>query len=329
MTEPENNKLRVVLLADAGKENARLREVLERHYDVVTRDGYIDDSDRETLGAGNADVCLVELDSRMQQHLDMLARLVEQSQVPILFNVTHEDFGPQSEQALVAKLAHLATEAGDRNPVARPRPSLRVVDTTPVSDIAGGIWALGASLGGPRALKHFFQTLPADCAGNMLVMQHIPAGHEALFARQLAAVARRDVRVASDGMDIRRCPVTVVPVGYRFDIDSQGIVELEPRPQVAGSYQPSINEVFSVVARRYGKDAGGIIFSGMGEDGVEGMREIQEAGGMAWAQEAGSCAVSTMPDAARKAGTISFSGTPAQLAARLVELDREKRSAAT
>ena len=93
-------------------------------------------------------------------------------------------------------------------------------------------------------------------------------------------------------------------------------------------YRLSIDAVLMNVARRYGKRSGAIIFSGMGNDGTEGVRAMAAQGAEVWAQDAASCLVSSMPDQVRQTGLVSFSGTPEALAQRLSQLHPAQPAAA-
>jgi len=106
-----------------------------------------------------------------------------------------------------------------------------------------------------------------------------------------------------------------LPVGRAVGFDGDGRVRLR---RLEGSlYDPSIDRTLEAVAERWGPRAGAILFSGMGDDGLAGCRELVRRGGTVWAQEPESCVVSSMADQARARGYVSYSGTPEQLADRM------------
>jgi chemosensory pili system protein ChpB (putative protein-glutamate methylesterase) len=190
-----------------------------------------------------------------------------------------------------------------------------------VSDGQAGarqVWVLGASIGGPQAVKQFISALPADLPVALVLAQHIGSGFVELLAAQLRRVTELEVSAAEDGQTLRHGQLVVAPVEHRMVIVEGGRVELQPISE-RSVYSPSIDRVMADVAARYGANSGAIVFSGMGNDGVQGSQAIVERGGIVWAQNAASCVISSMADSVRAAGLASHSGTPDELAASLVE----------
>lgn len=184
------------------------------------------------------------------------------------------------------------------------------------------VWVLGASIGGPQAVKEFVARLPADTPAAFVVAQHIGSGFVELLASQLDRVTPLEVRAAESGMTL--CPgrIVVAPVEQRLTF-ADGVISLQPNRRKS-VYSPSIDDVMTEVAAAFGGRANAVVFSGMGSDGVEGARAIAAAGGTIWGQESSTCVISSMADSARAAGVVSESGSPAQLAQRLLEtLNRE------
>jgi chemosensory pili system protein ChpB (putative protein-glutamate methylesterase) len=139
-----------------------------------------------------------------------------------------------------------------------------------------------------------------------------------LLAEQLDRVTSFKVMPTRVGHVLRHGEVMVVPVQERLLINPIGAVELHPlRTETA--YSPSINSVLQDMAERYRNNCNCIIFSGMCDDGVTGAEILGRDGGEVWTQEPGSCVISAMPDNVRQAGYSSFSGTPRQLAHKLIQ----------
>ena len=180
------------------------------------------------------------------------------------------------------------------------------------------VWVLGASIGGPQAVKAFLGRLPEDLPVCFILAQHIGVGFVNLLAEQLSRVTALRVTAPEDDMVLEKGHVVVAPVEKRMNFSERGVISMEKITQ-RSIYSPSIDDVMTVVARHYGVDANAIIFSGMGNDGTAGCHLIAQKGGMVWAQEAGSCVISSMADSARSAGVVSRSGTPEELADNLVE----------
>ncbi|MEO6696818.1 MAG: chemotaxis protein CheB [Gammaproteobacteria bacterium] len=181
------------------------------------------------------------------------------------------------------------------------------------------VWVLGASIGGPQAVKSFLNAIPIDLPVAFILAQHIGTGFATLLAQQLDSTAAFQVIPAQPGHSLRHHQVVLAPVEQDMVISAEGQLELKPITPDDRLYRPSIDTIMTEVAQRFGCHAGAIIFSGMGKDGLRGAQSIVEHGGVVWGQDAESCLISSMPDHARNAGLVSFSGTPEALAKRLVE----------
>lgn len=353
MPETRAAALRVVVIAETEGQRRRLRSLLESNSLEVVADLGLGDCRSVNLDPREADVLLINLDDTMDDDLASLENLIEHSPLPILFNEDASAVSGSGTRTIITKLRELARASG---PGARPapippRPVLRVVSVAPEIEREGlamvgqesrrrsrgtgrdvglqpapspereparRVWVLGASLGGPPALKRFFGVLPAGLPVCFLLAQHIGGGFVNLFADQLDRGSAVNVALASDGRLVSHGDALLIPVGERFNIDTEGRVTLLPEKR-RRLYHPSIDDVLQTVADRYGSAAGAIIFSGMGADGARGCVDLAEVGGTVWAQGAESCIISSMPDAARRSGAVSFSGTPEVLAQRLIE----------
>lgn len=184
---------------------------------------------------------------------------------------------------------------------------------------ADRVWVLGASIGGPQAVKEFLSNLPPDLPIAFVLTQHIGAGFVPLLAEQLDRVCSLEVSSPQDGVMLQNGQLVVSPVKQLLSFDTEGRIKLKPVVQKT-TYTPSIDKVLIEVARRYGKKAGAIIFSGMGNDGIKGIQAIAHNGGTVWAQDAESCVVSSMADHARSTGLVGFSADPTGLSRKLVQL---------
>ncbi len=180
------------------------------------------------------------------------------------------------------------------------------------------IWVLGASIGGPQAVKQFLARLPKDLPVCFILAQHIGVGFVNLLAEQLSRITSLRVTAPEEGMVLEKGHLVVAPVDKRINFSERGVISMEDIKQ-RSIYSPSIDDVMTVVAKHYGADANAIIFSGMGNDGTAGCHLIAQKGGMIWAQEPKSCVISSMADSVRYANIVSLSGTPEELADNLVE----------
>jgi two-component system chemotaxis response regulator CheB/chemosensory pili system protein ChpB (putative protein-glutamate methylesterase) len=187
------------------------------------------------------------------------------------------------------------------------------------------VWVLGASIGGPEAVREFLGELPRDYPALFLLAQHMGAEFVDLMAQQLAKATSLTVRTPTHGERVGHGEVIIVPTTHRLQVDPEGFVVLE-RASSDGAYSPSIDRVMRDVADRYGANAGAIIFSGMTTDAVDGAKYLAGKGGTVYAQHPDSCVVSSMVDGAIEAGVVKVLGTPIELAdVLLAEHTKNKR----
>ncbi len=180
------------------------------------------------------------------------------------------------------------------------------------------VWVLGASIGGPEAVKEFVSGLPHGLPMAFVLVQHIGSNFVPVLAEQLNRVTGLKVRTPENGMRLKHGEIVVSPVKNRLVFSRYGSIAISTVTRKT-TYSPSIDEALSEVAKRYQDKAGAIIFSGMGNDGQRGVREIVNNGGTVWAQEKDSCVISSMADSARKTGCVDFSASPSKLAQHLIK----------
>jgi two-component system chemotaxis response regulator CheB/chemosensory pili system protein ChpB (putative protein-glutamate methylesterase) len=187
------------------------------------------------------------------------------------------------------------------------------------------VWVLGASIGGPEAVREFLGEFPRDYPALFLLAQHMGVEFVDLMAQQMAKSTPLTVRTPTHGERVSHGEVVIVPTTHRMQIDPEGIVVLE-RSNDEGAYTPSIDRVLCDVADRYGANAGAIIFSGMTTDSVEGCKYLAGKGGTIYAQHPDTCVVSSMIDGVVEAGVVKFLGAPKELAEQLLgETKKGKR----
>ncbi len=179
------------------------------------------------------------------------------------------------------------------------------------------VLVLGASIGGPDALRIFLAGLPAGFPALIVLAQHLESGFFDRLAQQLQKISRLPVRVAAGATRVAAGEVLVVPSGERVLVEPDGAVHLQPYA-VAPHYRPCIDDVMRDIADRFGTHATAIIFSGMAGDAVEGAVYLTSKGGEVWVQDPASCVVSSMVDGAQARGVVEFVGTPRELAERCV-----------
>ncbi|WP_407425009.1 chemotaxis response regulator protein-glutamate methylesterase [Treponema sp.] len=217
-----------------------------------------------------------------------------------------QELEPISEPAAVESKSALKRDPGSPQPklsadviLEKPNPSLAPIDTTDI------VVAVGASTGGTEALKDFLTMLPADSPG-IVIVQHMPEHFTASFAQRLDGLCKISVREAEDGDIVQRGQALIAPGNHHLLLKREGdeyYVEIKDGPLVS-RHRPSVDVLFRSAARYAGKNAIGVIMTGMGDDGAKGMKEMHDAGSYNIAQDEATCIVYGMPCEAVKAGAV-------------------------
>jgi two-component system chemotaxis response regulator CheB len=169
------------------------------------------------------------------------------------------------------------------------------------------VLGIGISTGGPNALEFVLSQIPADFNSTILVVQHMPEGFTEMFAKRLDECCALEVHEARSGDLLLAGRVLICPGNRHMMVRhmSRGnMVVLSDGPPVNG-HRPSADVLFHSVAQEFGLTAVGILMTGMGDDGAEGLGAIKAAGGMTIAQSEDTCVVSGMPRAAILKGYVS------------------------
>ena len=177
--------------------------------------------------------------------------------------------------------------------------------TKAMIDTTEKVVAIGASTGGTEALRVFLETLPMDTPG-MVIVQHMPEHFTTSFAKRLDDLCRVSVKEAQDNDTVIRGRVLIAPGNYHTLLKRSGAryyVEVREGPLVC-RHRPSVDVLFRSTARYAGRNAVGVIMTGMGDDGARGMLEMKEAGAYTFAQNEDTCVVFGMPQEAIKRGAV-------------------------
>jgi two-component system chemotaxis response regulator CheB len=174
-----------------------------------------------------------------------------------------------------------AARAGLRRPSGRPGEPLRIV-------------AMAASTGGPPAVAQILRALPADWPVPVLVVQHIGAGFDAGLVRYLDECCPLPVSVAKDGQELAGGEVHVCPAEAHLGVTTGHVLTVTAGEPIDG-YRPSANHLFRSVAAAFGPGAAGVVLTGMGRDGADGLLSLRQAGGLAIAQDSTTSTVYGMP----------------------------------
>ena len=224
-----------------------------------------------------------------------------------------DEYGAQIRSRLkllagVKVIRHLRGLRGQRGRL--PGPPSRRVDLV----------VIGASLGGPRALATLLKGLPAAFPAPLAIVQHIADGFTQGLAGWLQQESRLEVREARHGDPLVPGRVLLAPSGAHLLV-AEGEVRLSDAAPV-DTFKPSVTPLFTSAARSYGARACGVLLTGMGRDGAEGLRALKDAGAETLAQDEATSAVFGMPKAAIELGAVGRVLALEDVSRALVELTR-------
>jgi chemotaxis response regulator CheB len=180
--------------------------------------------------------------------------------------------------------------------------------------------AIGASTGGPAAIRELLEEIPAAAPVSILIVQHISAGFEVGFADWLNKEFPLDVRLAQDGERPPPGAVRLAPGGAHLLLEHGGVLRLDAGTPARRGHRPSIDELFLSCAESCPGEVAGVLLTGMGADGVEGLAALRQAGGLTLAQDEASSVVYGMPRVALERGAADVALPPRDLARTLVRI---------
>jgi two-component system chemotaxis response regulator CheB len=199
-------------------------------------------------------------------------------------------------------------------------------DPTPAAPVqplpasAPRVLGIAASTGGPAALARIIHELPAGFPIPILIVQHIAEGFEGGLVHWLAGETPLTVKLAEDGEPLRGGTIYIAPSGSHLGA-AGGVVQLLKGEPVRG-FRPSGTVLFRALAHEYGRTAAGLILSGMGDDGAEGLKLLRDQGAWTGAQGPQSCVVYGMPRVAVEKGGVAVTLELEDISLALVKLSR-------
>jgi two-component system chemotaxis response regulator CheB len=297
--------IEVVGTASDGEEG--LEKVRELRPDVVTLDIKMPRlGGLETLERLMSEhpVAVLLLSSLTQEGAEVTLRGLELGAMDFVDKSSVEPMSMLSlAEELVAKVRALGT--------ARVRAPRKGAPRRPAPGQEGGAQAvvIAASTGGPSALMSVVSALPAGFGAAVFVVQHIPRGFTRSLAERLDARSAIPVREAADGDLVEPGRVIIAPAGIHTRLQRLGprvcvVLDEEPRDVL---HRPSADVLMTSAAHVYGPRAVGVVLTGMGADGTEGLRAIRDAGGQTLAEAEETCVIYGMPKAAVAAGVVGRS----------------------
>ena len=328
----DSRPLRVLVVDDSAVVRQTMTSILSNEgFEVTTAaDAFIAE---DRLDAANPDVMVLDLEMPGMDGLSVLRKIMSERPMPVVIcsavaargtekalraledgaveivakprhavrDFLYESSVMLSDTIRAAAAARLSQPKTTRR-MARPVPSTEAV-IIPSSEPSSTVIAMGASTGGTDALRTILSGLDATSPG-VVIVQHMPANFTAAFARSLAASSRMDVREAANGNVIGVGTALVAPGDRHMRVARSGgryVVRLADGPLVS-RHRPSVDVLFRSVAESAGSNAVGVILTGMGADGAEGLLAMRNAGAYTIAQDEATSIVFGMPKEAIRLG---------------------------
>lgn len=341
-------RVRVLVVDDSALMRKLIPLILERDPDIevvgTAMDGHFALRKIDEL---RPDVVTLDLEMPRMDGIETLRMIMRSAPIPVIVFSTHSkegayatfkalalgaiDFVAKPQDAAAGHLDGVAYQLIEKIKVAKrasghkaiPRVEAEVVPPRKKSPHAAAppnrIIAIGISTGGPNALQYLLTQIPGDIPATFVVVQHMPEGFTDMFARRLDECCALEVQEAKSGDLLISGRVLICPGNRHIMVRRMPRGEMVVLSDTApiNGHRPSVDVLFHSVAQEFGLTAVGILMTGMGEDGAEGLGAIKAAGGATIAQSEDTCVVPGMPRAAILRGYASrivpLDGMPAYL----------------
>src|ERR1700737_3363075 len=324
-----SERVRVLVVDDSALMRKLIPTILERDSSIevvgTAMDGAFALKIIEEL---HPDVVTLDLEMPRMDGIETLRLIMRRAPMPVIVFSTHSkegaystfkalalgaiDFVAKPRDAAAGHLDAIAVELIEKIKVAKRASGRKIranvaVETKPPEKKSSGatlppsrIVAIGISTGGPNALQYVLSQIPADFSASSLIVQDIPEGFTEMFARRLDECCALEIQEARSGDLLLAGRVLICPGNRHIMVRRMprgDMAVLSDGPPVNG-HRPSADVLFHSVAREFALTSVGVLMTGMGDDGAEGLGAIKAAGGMTVAQSEDTCVVSGMPRAA-------------------------------
>ncbi len=354
-------KTRVIVVDDSALVRGLLAEIIDRQPDMVCIGTAADPLvAREMIREKDPDVITLDIEMPRMDGIDFLSRLMRLRPMPVVMvstltergaDVTLKalelgavDFVAKPKVGVADGLRQLGVDITDkirtaaRARVSRlaPVPTAGSAPPKPVTMASLGrlstekIIFLGASTGGTEATREVLQQLPADCPA-VMITQHMPPGFTKSYAARLNSLCRIRVAEATDGERVLPGHAYIAPGGLQMSVERSGanyIARVQAGEPV-NRHMPSVEVLFDSAARVVGRNALGVMLTGMGADGARAMKTMRDAGSYNLVQNEATCVVFGMPREAIAHGAANEVLPLQQIAPKLVEWLRHNAGIAT
>lgn len=330
------DRVRVLVVDDSALMRKLIPLILERDPDVevvgTAMDGHFA---LRKIAELRPDVVTLDLEMPRMDGIETLRMIMRSAPLPVIVFSTHSregaystfkalalgalDFVPKPKDAAAGHLEAVAAQLTEKIKVAKRAGGPKVIPRAEVevprhqkkisrpAVQPNRVIAIGISTGGPNALQYLLSQIPVDYPATFVVVQHMPEGFTEMFARRLDECCAVDVQEAKSGDLLLAGRVLICPGNRHMMVRRMPrgeMVILSDGQQING-HRPSVDVLFHSVAQEFGPTSVGILMTGMGDDGAEGLGAIRMAGGVTIAQSEDTCVVPGMPRAAISKGYAS------------------------
>ncbi len=333
------SKIKVLIVDDSALIRSVMSEIVTSHSDMevvgVAPDPLVA---RELIKQTNPDVLTLDVEMPKMDGLDFLEKLMRLRPMPVVMvsSLTERgseitmralelgavDFVTKPKISIQSGMREYAELIADKiRAAARARVKQRTLPqpgdkpTAQLSALRNPLISsekliiIGASTGGTEAIREFLMQMPSDSPG-ILIAQHMPEGFTTSFARRLDSLCKISVREAQGDERVLPGHAFIAPGHSHMTLARSGanyVTKIDQSPPV-NRHRPSVDVLFRSAAQAAGKNCVGVILTGMGKDGAQGMLEMKEAGAYNFAQDEATCVVYGMPREAVALGACQEQG---------------------
>ncbi len=331
--------IRVLVVDDSATMRGLITVTLQRDPEIVVIGQACDPIEaRQAIKDLNPDVVTLDIEMPNMNGLDFLEKIMRLRPTPVIMVSTLTQEGAEANlRALEIGAVDCIGKSHDNNGfeqlaekvrmAAKSRVRARPAAVKPVANDVNfrpneKLVAIGSSTGGVEALLTVLTPFPVNCPP-VLITQHMPAVFTKRFAERLNRVCAPQVTEASDGEVVEPGHIYLAPGHAHLELVNQGRLRcrLSDAERVNG-HRPSVDILFRSVARAMGRKALGVILTGMGRDGAQGLLELRRGGAHTLGQDESSCVVYGMPKAAFELGAVIQQVGLEKLADRILQLTR-------
>jgi two-component system, chemotaxis family, protein-glutamate methylesterase/glutaminase len=329
-------RVRVLVVDDSALMRKLIPLILERDPEIEVVGTAMDGAFAlRKIAELRPDVVTLDLEMPRMDGIETLRSIMRSAPLPVIVFSTHSkegaystfkalaygaiDFVAKPKNAAAGDLEPIAYQLAEKIKVAKraggPKTIPNVEPEVPLAQKNGSrsilppnrVVAIGISTGGPNALQYLLSQIPGDFPAAFVIVQHMPEGFTEMFARRLDECCELEVQEAKSGDLLLAGRVLICPGNRHIMVRRMPrgeMVVLSDGPPING-HRPSVDVLFHSVAQEFALTAIGLLMTGMGDDGAEGLGAIKAAGGVTLAQSEETCVVSGMPRAAMMKGFVN------------------------